>query len=64
MLRHYVALALRNIARAKLYTAISVVGLAIGFGAAALTLAVAIAAVLVHMWGMAGTRPVNALRYE
>ena len=64
MLRHYVALALRNIARAKLYTAISVVGLAIGFGAAALTLAVAIAAVLVHMWGMAGTRPVTALRYE
>jgi len=36
MLRHYVALALRNVARAKLYAAISVVGLAIGFGAAAL----------------------------
>jgi putative ABC transport system permease protein len=33
-------------------------------GAAALTLAVAIAAVLVHTWGMAGTRPVTALRYE
>ena len=36
MLRHYVALALRNVARTKLYAAISVVGLAIGFGAAAL----------------------------
>ena len=36
MLRHYIALALRNVARAKLYAAISVVGLAIGFGAAAL----------------------------
>ena len=36
MLRHYVALALRNVARAKLYAAISVVGLAIGVGAAAL----------------------------
>jgi putative ABC transport system permease protein len=33
-------------------------------GAGALTLAVAIAAVLVHTWGMAGTRPVTALRYE
>ncbi len=36
MLRHYVALALRNVARAKLYAAISVVGLAVGFGAATL----------------------------
>ena len=33
-------------------------------GAVALTLAVAIAAVLVHTWGMAGVRPVTALRYE
>jgi putative ABC transport system permease protein len=36
MLRHYLALAVRNIARTKLYAAISVVGLAIGFGAATL----------------------------
>ncbi|HUL82062.1 MAG TPA: ABC transporter permease, partial [Gammaproteobacteria bacterium] len=36
MLRHYVALALRNTARTKLYAAISVIGLAIGFGAATL----------------------------
>ncbi|HZF29749.1 MAG TPA: FtsX-like permease family protein [Gammaproteobacteria bacterium] len=36
MLRHYVAIALRNIARSKLYATISVTGLAIGFGAAAL----------------------------
>jgi putative ABC transport system permease protein len=33
-------------------------------GAAALTLAVAVAAVLVHTWSMAGVRPVTALRYE
>jgi putative ABC transport system permease protein len=33
-------------------------------GAGAVTLAVAVAAVLVHTWGMAGTRPVAALRYE
>jgi putative ABC transport system permease protein len=33
-------------------------------GAAGVTLAVAVAAVLVHTWGMAGTRPVTALRYE
>jgi putative ABC transport system permease protein len=32
--------------------------------AAAVTLAVAVAAVLVHTWGMARTRPVEALRYE
>jgi putative ABC transport system permease protein len=36
MLGHYVALALRSTARTKLYTAISVVGLAIGFAAATL----------------------------
>ena len=36
MLRHYLALALRNVARSKLYAVISIVGLAIGFGAAAL----------------------------
>jgi putative ABC transport system permease protein len=36
MLRHYLALALRNTARTKLYAAISVIGLAIGFGAATL----------------------------
>ena len=36
MLRHYLALALRNITRTKLYAAISVTGLAIGFGAATL----------------------------
>jgi hypothetical protein len=36
MLRHYFALALRNTARTKLYAAISVIGLAIGFGAATL----------------------------
>jgi len=36
MLRHYVAVALRNTVRTKLYAAISVAGLAIGFGAAAL----------------------------
>ncbi len=33
-------------------------------GAAAVTFVVAVAAVLVHTWGMAGTRPVAALRYE
>jgi putative ABC transport system permease protein len=33
-------------------------------GAGAVTLVVAVAAVLVHTWGMAGTRPVAALRYE
>jgi putative ABC transport system permease protein len=33
-------------------------------GAGALTLVVAIAAVIVHTWGMAGVRPVTALRYE
>jgi putative ABC transport system permease protein len=33
-------------------------------GAGGITLAVAIAAVLVHTWGMAGVRPVSALRYE
>jgi len=33
-------------------------------GAAAATLVVAVASVLVHTWGMAGTRPVAALRYE
>jgi putative ABC transport system permease protein len=33
-------------------------------GAAAVTLLVAVAAVLVHTWAMAGTRPVEALRYE
>ncbi|HVS22713.1 MAG TPA: FtsX-like permease family protein, partial [Gammaproteobacteria bacterium] len=32
--------------------------------AAGATLTVAVAAVLVHTWGMAGTRPVTALRYE
>ena len=32
--------------------------------AAVLTLVVAVAAVLLHTWGMAGTRPVTALRYE
>ncbi|HEX5050080.1 MAG TPA: ABC transporter permease, partial [Gammaproteobacteria bacterium] len=36
MLRHYVAIALRNVARTKLYAAISVVGLVIGFTAATL----------------------------
>src|SRR5262245_23611694 len=36
MLRHYLAIALRNIARTKLYAAISVTGLAIGFAAATL----------------------------
>ncbi|HVS25276.1 MAG TPA: ABC transporter permease, partial [Gammaproteobacteria bacterium] len=36
MVGHYLSLALRNIARTKLYAAISVVGLAIGFGAATL----------------------------
>ena len=36
MLRHYIALALRNIAHTKLYAAISVTGLAIGFAAATL----------------------------
>jgi putative ABC transport system permease protein len=33
-------------------------------GAAVVTFVVAVAAVLVHTWGMAGTRPVAALRYE
>jgi putative ABC transport system permease protein len=33
-------------------------------GAAAVTLLVAVAAVVAHTWGMAGTRPVDALRYE
>jgi putative ABC transport system permease protein len=33
-------------------------------GAGAITLIVAVAAVLAHTWGMAGTRPVTALRYE
>jgi putative ABC transport system permease protein len=33
-------------------------------GAAAVTLVVAVAAVLLHTWAMAGTRPVTALRYE
>jgi putative ABC transport system permease protein len=33
-------------------------------GSAAATLAVALAAVLVHAWGMASTRPVVAFRYE
>ena len=33
-------------------------------GAGAATLAVAVAAVLVHTWAMAGTRPVTALRHE
>ncbi len=36
MLRHYLATALRNVARTKLYAAISIVGLAIGFAAATL----------------------------
>ncbi|HET8697438.1 MAG TPA: ABC transporter permease, partial [Gammaproteobacteria bacterium] len=36
MLRHYLAVALRNTAHTKVYTAISVAGLAIAFGAAAL----------------------------
>ena len=36
MLRHYVAIALRNVVRTKLYAAISVTGLAIGFAAATL----------------------------
>jgi hypothetical protein len=53
MIGDYLSLALRNVARTKLYAAISVTGLAIGF-----------AAVLVHTWGMAGKRPVAALRYE
>jgi putative ABC transport system permease protein len=33
-------------------------------GAAAVTLAVAVAAVSIHTWVMAGTRPVEALRYQ
>jgi putative ABC transport system permease protein len=33
-------------------------------GAAAVTFGVAVASVLTHTWGMAGTRPVQALRYE
>jgi putative ABC transport system permease protein len=33
-------------------------------GAGAVALTVAVAAVLAHTWGMAGTRPVEALRYE
>src|SRR5262245_877899 len=36
MLRHYLSLALRHVARNKLYALISVTGLAIGFGAATL----------------------------
>ena len=36
MLRHYLSLALRHVARTKLYALISVTGLAIGFGAATL----------------------------
>jgi putative ABC transport system permease protein len=36
MLRYYLAVALRNLARSKLYAAISIGGLAIGFAAAAL----------------------------
>jgi putative ABC transport system permease protein len=36
MLRHYLALAVRNIARTKLYAAISVIGLSVGFAAATL----------------------------
>ena len=36
MLRHYLGLALRNVVRTKLYAAISVTGLATGFGAATL----------------------------
>jgi putative ABC transport system permease protein len=36
MLRHYLAIALRNIARTRLYAAISVAGLAAGFAAATL----------------------------
>ena len=33
-------------------------------GAAAVTLAVAVAAVSMHTWAMAGARPVEALRYQ
>ena len=33
-------------------------------GAATLTLAVAVAAVSMHTWVMAGARPVEALRYQ
>ncbi|HET7131785.1 MAG TPA: ABC transporter permease, partial [Gammaproteobacteria bacterium] len=36
MLRHYLAIALRNVARTRLYAAISVIGLAAGFAAATL----------------------------
>jgi putative ABC transport system permease protein len=36
MLRHYLSLALRHTARSRLYASISVIGLAIGFGAAIL----------------------------
>lgn len=36
MLRHYAAIAVRNVARTKLYAAISVIGLALGFAAATL----------------------------
>ena len=36
MLRHYFSLAIRHVARTKLYALISVTGLAIGFGAATL----------------------------
>ena len=69
MLRHYLALALRNTARTKLYAAISVIGLAIGFGAATLI------GLYVHdelsyerfipnYERIAGARPVVALRHE
>jgi hypothetical protein len=36
MLRHYLSLAARHVARNKLYAPISITGLAIGFGAATL----------------------------
>src|SRR5688572_31267148 len=36
MLRHYLSLALRHVARNRLYALISITGLAIGFGAATL----------------------------
>ena len=55
MLRHYLSLALRHVARTKLYASISVIGLAIGFAAAAVSM---------HAWGMAGARPVEALRHQ
>jgi putative ABC transport system permease protein len=119
MLRHYLSLALRHVARNRLYALISVTGLAIGFCAATLiglyihdeltydhwlpnsdriyeistaangritgggpsdlglwvradypefeavvTLAVAVASVLVQAWATAGVKPVEALRYQ